>query len=44
MSITFIDGTMTTADLVIGADGIHSAVRSQYVVCISHILSVQHIY
>lgn len=41
MSITFQDGTVTTADLVIGADGIHSAVRSHYVVCISLILSKQ---
>lgn len=44
MSITFIDGTMTTADLVISADGIHSAVRSQYVVCASHISSDKHMY
>lgn len=35
MSITFDDGTMATADLVIGADGIHSSVRSHYVVCTS---------
>lgn len=32
MSVTFSDGTTVTADLVIGADGIHSAVRRHYVV------------
>lgn len=32
MFVTFADGTTTSADLVIGADGIHSAVRSHYVV------------
>ncbi|KAH8911616.1 FAD/NAD(P)-binding domain-containing protein [Coniochaeta sp. PMI_546] len=31
MSVTFSDGTTVTADLVIGADGIHSAVRRHYV-------------
>lgn len=32
MSVTFADGTTVTTDLVIGADGIHSAVRRHYVV------------
>ena len=32
MSITFVDGTIASADLVIGADGIHSVVRAHYVV------------
>lgn len=32
MSVTFADGTTVTPDLVIGADGIHSAVRRHYVV------------
>ncbi|KAB5578039.1 hypothetical protein GE09DRAFT_538902 [Coniochaeta sp. 2T2.1] len=31
MLVTFADGTTVTADLVIGADGIHSAVRRHYV-------------
>ncbi|KAJ9161771.1 FAD/NAD(P)-binding domain-containing protein [Coniochaeta hoffmannii] len=31
MSVTFADGTAVTANLVIGADGIHSAVRRHYV-------------
>lgn len=30
MKVTFDDGTEATADLVIGADGIHSVVRSRY--------------
>ncbi len=30
MTIEFADGTTTIADLVIGCDGIHSALRSQY--------------
>lgn len=34
MTVSFEDGTSATANLVIGADGIHSAVRSHYVVCI----------
>lgn len=34
MSVTFADGTTVTADLVIGADGIHSAVRRHYVVSV----------
>lgn len=32
MSITFTDGSKASANLVIGADGIHSVVRSHYVV------------
>lgn len=43
MSITFKDGTITATDLVIGADGIHSAVRSHYVVCISLTLKLDNI-
>ncbi|KAL1969663.1 hypothetical protein VTN77DRAFT_8216 [Rasamsonia byssochlamydoides] len=31
MKVTFADGTTTTANLVIGADGIHSTVRSHYI-------------
>ncbi|KAJ5948694.1 hypothetical protein N7454_002001 [Penicillium verhagenii] len=31
VSIKFADGTTTSAHLVIGADGIHSAIRAQYV-------------
>lgn len=31
MLITFTDGTTTSANLVIGADGIHSAVRGNYI-------------
>jgi salicylate hydroxylase len=31
MKLTFLDGTTATADLVIGADGIRSVVRSLYV-------------
>jgi 2-polyprenyl-6-methoxyphenol hydroxylase-like FAD-dependent oxidoreductase len=34
MLVTFADGTTTLANLVIGADGIHSAVRGHYVVCL----------
>ena len=30
MKVTFDDGTEAAADLVIGADGIHSVVRSRY--------------
>jgi len=33
MSITFADGATATADLVVAADGIHSNVRSHYIVC-----------
>lgn len=32
MLVSFADRTSTSANLVIGADGIHSAVRSHYVV------------
>lgn len=32
MTVTFADGTTVTADLVIGADGIHSNVRSHFIV------------
>jgi salicylate hydroxylase len=32
MKVTFEDGTTTTANLVVGADGIHSNVRSHYIV------------
>ena len=35
MLITFADGTTTAANLVIGADGIHSVVRSHYLVCLA---------
>lgn len=42
MLVTFADGTTTSAHLVIGADGIHSAVRSHYVVCFSTIHSFVH--
>jgi 2-polyprenyl-6-methoxyphenol hydroxylase-like FAD-dependent oxidoreductase len=30
MKLEFQDGTTSTANLVVGADGIHSVVRSQY--------------
>ena len=30
VKVTFVDGTEASADLVIGADGIHSIVRSKY--------------
>lgn len=32
MTIRFADGTEASADLVIGCDGIHSAVRSQFLI------------
>jgi salicylate hydroxylase len=37
MLVTFADGTTVSPHLVIGADGIHSAVRSHYVVCLRYI-------
>jgi len=32
VQIDFTDGTTSTADFVVGCDGIHSAIRSQYIV------------
>lgn len=35
MLLTFADGTTVSANLVIGADGIHSVIRKHYIVCTS---------